>query len=72
MTGVLTGVLTEVVIGVGDELVTGVGVETPYIVFSFLLGAYPHYLSSFLNRLRSPSPPAVLPVNYVFSSSFSA
>ena len=33
MTGVFTGVVTELVIGAGTELVSGVGVETPCIVF---------------------------------------
>ena len=66
LTGVMTMVLTELIIGVGAELVTGVGVKTPCIVFSLILEGYPHCLSSFLNWLRSPSPPAVLPANDVF------
>ena len=67
---VLTAVVA--VIGVGTVIVTGVGIGFFCIVFSILLsGDHPHYLSSFLNLLRPPSPPAVLPVDDVFPQFFS-
>ena len=48
--GVVTVVVSVLVVEVGAELVIGVGVETPYIVFFYLLlGGYLLCVSSFLN-----------------------